>query len=725
MARMHDDQLRAQLDHEIQNSANWQVSTVRDEQERNLAFYLGLPMGNEVEGRSQVQSLDVFEVVESVLPEMLEPFFSGDDIGRFEPSEPNDENFCDQATDYTNYIIKRQNKGFLLFNTWVKDGLLSKIGVVRAEWVKCDPKREEYQGLTDDQIALMMQDSRIQIVERESYLMPGVEVPEVPPGVDPSMVPQPPMLHDVVILRQMPGRVKIENVKPENFIVSRGAESLEASKVVGEIVEYTRSDLIEMGISKQAAADVTSYDIGTGQLETLDDVRNDGEGYLYEDDAVDPALEEVHLFRGFMKVDYNGDGVAEYRRVLVGGNAILENEEADCHNYAVWTPIPVPHRVIGLGYADIAAESQRLKTALTRQFVDSIFLANNPRTYVNMSAQVNIEDMLSNRIGGIIRGTGPAADAISPVKTTLVASESLQAIEFADTQREQRAGVTRYNQGLDADSLNKTATGVQKVMNAAQKRLLMTLRIFAETGATDLFKLVLRLITKYQDVPSTIRLRGEWINFDPRGWNPDMDVTVEVGIGSGDRTETLMMLQQFGQFMAQAAQVGVVGPQQVYEFGKRLIKNAKIRGGEDDLLIDPSKQPPKPPQPNPEVVKIQAQQQIEQAKLQASQQIKQAELAQQAEIERLKAQYQAQVDQAKFQAESDQQQLRIQMEAQLNQMRLNNEMQVQQARMEFERWKAELDASVKIETANISSKAKVENAATTTATEEISREVQP
>lgn len=724
MARMTDDMLRAQLDHEVQNSASWQVSTVRSEQERNLQFYLGLPMGNEVEGRSQVQSLDVFEVVETVLPDMIEPFFSGDDIGRFEPQERNDEAFCDQASDYVNYVVKRQNPGFLIFNTWIKDGLLSKIGVVRAEWVEGERKREEYRGLTDDQIALMLQDSRIEIVEHESYPVPGMAAPPMPEGVDPTLVPAPPMLHDVTILRQRPGRVCIENVKPENFIVSRGAATLAASKVVGELVKYTRSELIEMGISKQAAMDVTSYDIGTGGLDTLEDMRSEGEGLLREDDPADPSLSEVCLFKGFLKADYNGDGVAEYRRVLVGGNAILENEEADCHNYAVWTPIPVPHRIVGLGYADIAAESQKLKTALSRQFVDSIFLANNPRTYVNMSAQVNIEDMLSNRIGGIIRGKGPASEAIQPIKTALVASESLQALEFADTQREQRTGVTRYNQGLDADSLNKTASGVQKIMNAAQRRILMTLRIFAETGARDLYKLVLRLVTKYQDVPSTVRLRNQWVDFDPRGWNPDMDVVIEVGIGSGDRTETLMMLQQFGQFMAQAFPLGVVTPQNVYEFGKRLIKNARLRGG-DDLLTDPSKQPPKPPQPNPEMLKIQAQQQIEQAKLQASQQLKQMELAQQAEIERLKAEYQAQVDQTKFRAEADQQRMRIQMEAELNQLRLNNEMLIQQARMEFERWKAELDASVKIETANISSKAKVEDPATQAATDEISREVRP
>lgn len=725
MARMNDNQLRAQLDHEVQNSANWQVSTIREDQERNLQFYLGLPMGNEVEGRSQVMSLDVFEVIESVLPDMIEPFFSGDDIGRFEPQEQSDEEFCEQASDYVNYVIKRQNQGFLLFNTWIKDGLLSKVGIVRAEWVNGEPKREQFQGLTDEQITLLTNDSRIEVVEYEAYPMPGTEIPQMPEGAIPGQMPPVPMLHDVVILRQMPGRVKIENIKPENFIVSRGAATLEASKIVGEIVKYTRSDLVEMGISRQKADDVTSYDIGTGQLEALDSVRNEGEGLPYEHDAADPALDEVHLFRGFLRIDYNGDGVAEWRRVLVGGNGILENEESDCHNYAIWTPIPVPHRIVGLSYADISAESQRLKTALSRQFVDSIFLANNPRTYVNMNAKVNIEDMLSNRIGGIIRGNGPASDAVSPIKTAVVASESLQAIEFASTQREERTGVTRYNQGLDADSLNKTMGGQKMIMNAANRRLLMTLRIFAETGATDLFKLVLRLITKYQDVPSTVRLRNQWVNFDPRGWNPDMDVAIEVGIGSGDRSETLVMLQQFGQFMAQAAQVGVVGPQQVYEYGKRLIKNAKLKGGEDDLLSDPSKQPPKPPQPSPDMMKIQATQQIEQAKLQANQQIKQMELAQQGQIEQMKAQFQAQVDQAKYAAESEQQRMRIEMESQLSQIRLANEMQVQQARMNFERWKAELDASVKIETANISSKSKIDNPATRTATDEISREVQP
>ena len=234
-----------------------------------------------------------------------------------------------------------------------------------------------------------------------------------------------------------------------------------------------------------------------------------------------------------------------------------------------------------------------------------------------------MEDVISNRIGGVIRGTGNAAEAIQPIKTAFVAAESLQGLEMTQGMRERRTGVTRYNQGLDADSLNQTATGVTKITNMADKRQLLMLRIFAETGVKQLFRLVLRLITKYQDMADVVRLRNQFVQFDPRGWSPEMDVSIEVGIGTGDKTETLMLLQQFGQFMQQAAAVGLVGPQQVYEFGKALAKNAKLKGADEKFMLSPDKVQPKPPQPSPEQIKAQMaqqqaqqKQQLEQARLQ-------------------------------------------------------------------------------------------------------------
>ncbi|WP_370682255.1 hypothetical protein [Comamonas sp. GB3 AK4-5] len=600
MANMEKDTFRNVLEREIEDAHAWLAGGIRGEQQRNMQFYLGLPLGNEVPGRSQVVSWDVFETIEGALPNFLEPFFSGDNIGEFLPRGPEDGPFSDQATELVNYVIRDDNPGFLLFSDWFKDALLSKLGVVRAKWVQPDPVREEFKGLSEEQLVLLTQDPAVSVLEASPS-----EV--LPPGLAQAAGLQQPALWDVTIQRKQRGRVELRNVAPGDFVVNRSAKRLEDARLVGEWVTYTRSQLKEMGFDN--AADIKPYD-GAAEL-SQDEQAGD------QVDSADKTLEEVRLFEGFIRCDYNGDGVAEWRRVLVSGDGDLENEEVEGHEYAVLTPIKLPHRVIGMALADPVVELQRLSSGLTRQYVDSLYLANNPRTYVNMAAKVNIEDVISNRIGGIIRGEGAAGDAVAPIKTALVATESLQGLEMAQGMRERRTGVTRYNQGLDADSLNKTATGITKIAGMADKRMLLILRMFAETGVKQLFKLVLRLLTQYQDIPTTVRLRGKFVQFDPRMWSPDMDVSTDVGLGTGDKTETLMLLQQFGQFMQQAAQVGLVGPEQVYEFGKALAKNAKLKGADEKFMLSPDKVQKPPQQPSPEQIKAQ----MEQMKLQGQQQL--------------------------------------------------------------------------------------------------------
>lgn len=600
MAKMDKDTFRNVLEREIEDAQSWLAGGIRGEQQRNLQYYLGLPLGNEVPGRSQVVSWDVFETIEAALPNFLEPFFSGDNIGEFLPRGPEDAAYSEQATELVNYVIRDDNPGFLLFSDWFKDALLSKVGVIRAKWVQPDPVREEFRGLAVEQLALLLQDPAVTLLEQAPSEMLAPEVAQ-------AAAVQMPLLWDVTIQRQQRGRVELRNVAPVDFVVNRSAKRLEDARLIGEWVQYTRSQLKEMGFKDSDT--VRSYDGGNSRLDPDD---------LFEPGTPgDKSLEEVRLFEGFIRCDYDGDGVAEWRRVLVSGDGELENEEVQGHEYAVLTPIKLPHRVIGMALADPVVELQRLNSGLTRQYVDSLFLANNPRTYVNLAAKVNVEDVISNRIGGIIRGEGPAGDAVAPIKTALVASESLQGLEMAQSMRERRTGVTRYNQGLDADSLNKTATGIAKISNMADKRMLMILRAFAETGVKQLFKLVLRLLTQYQDIPMMVRLRGKFVQFDPRMWSASMDVSTDVGLGTGDKTETLMLLQQFGVFMQQAAQVGLVGPQQVYEFGKALAKNAKLKGADEKFMLSPDQIKPKPPQPSPEQIKAQ----MEQAKMQGQQQI--------------------------------------------------------------------------------------------------------
>ena len=598
MAKMDKEKFRAVLEQQINSAYSWHNTAIRGDQRRNLQFYLGMPMGNEVDGRSQVISWDVFETIEGALPSFIEPFFSGDRIGEYLPRGTEDVAYADQASEYVNWIIQTQNPGFLLFTDWLKDGLLSKIGVIRAKWVQQEPVKQDYQGLTEEQLVLLMQEDGVEIIDASSYPAP---LPEDPAMQQANV--QPPMLYDVSLKRKQPGKIELRCVEPGKFIYSKGAKKLEDATLVGELVTYTKSQLREMGFPAKLVKELKSYDVTSDALAVDPTVDEDP-----EDDSADDSLNEVTLFEGFFKCDYDGDGIAEWRRVLIGSKE-LENEECDGHEYAVWTPIPIPHRVTGLAMADPVAPLQQLSTALTRQYVDSLFLANNPRTYVNMAAKVNVDDVLSNRIGGVIRGNGPAQDAVQPIKTALVASESLQGIELTQTMRERRIGVTRYNQGLDADSLNQTATGVAKISNMADKRLMLTLRTFAETGVKQLFRLVLKLITRYQDMAQVVRLRNEFVTFDPRGWSSEMDVQIEVGLGTGDRTEELMALQQFGQYLQTVAPMGLVGPQQAYEFGKALAKAAKLKGADEKFMIAPEQIQPKPQQPSPEQIKAQMEQQ--------------------------------------------------------------------------------------------------------------------
>ncbi|MEW6022844.1 MAG: hypothetical protein AB1807_11960 [Pseudomonadota bacterium] len=578
MTKMTDDELRSAVDHEVSESAAWTGSALAAERERNLAYYHGQPMGNEVPGRSQVVSWDVFEVVESALPSLLEPFFAGDDICEFKPTTIGDEAYCDQATDVINHLIKEKNDGFLVFNTWIKDGLLSKVGIVRS-WQDATPikKRERYQGLTDMQLAGLDQNPAITLLTHDAK-------------EDPSAPGQ--MLHDVELqVDHGPVGIRIENVEPASFILSRHAKKMADVTAIGELRQYTRSDLVAMGFDRARVEQLSDYQAAHADF-AVDPDR------LMQAEHGEGANQQLTLFFGFVKVDFDGDGIAEWRRVFMAGNDILENEEVDDHEYSLWSPILLPHKIIGMALADPIVSIQDTKTSLQRQYLDSLYIANNPRTWAVPTA-VNLDDLLSNRIGGVVRMNAP--NMAGPLQTTLVANESLQGIELTNTVREERVGISRLNQGLDADSLNKTAAGARIADARDQRRLLMMLRIFGETGCKDLCKRLLRLTCEYQDKPGTIRLRDTWVEYDPRNWSPDMGVTVNVGLGTGDKSQTIQFLNMMGAYFQQAAPLGVVTPENVYQLGKMLLKAGNIQGA-DRLLTDPATNPPQPPQETPEQV---------------------------------------------------------------------------------------------------------------------------
>lgn len=685
MADMNEEDFCKALDRQINDAVSWQEEHFSGDRERNYRAYLG-EAAPAPEGRSQVVSWDVFETIESALPDLIEILCAGDNIATFDPVGEEDEQFAEQATDYINYIVMKQNPGFMIFNTWIKDALLSKVGIVRAYWATSEKTTsKDYTGIDDDQLTQLLQDPDTEVTAQKSSDDPmDVAMREKAQGALNVMDQQQRMLaaaylqqpvrqiYDVTIkTTRKRGRVYIDNVQPENFIVSPRAKTIAASDIVGEMKYLSRSDMLELGYDKAKVKEIQSFDTVMDQTAGIaQEASGETQDQQEFSESPDDATEEVLVFDGFIRLDYDGDGIAEWRRVVRGASTTLVNDDAEDHDFAVMSPILIPHRLIGMALADPVVPIQTSSTAMQRQYIDSLMLANNPRTYVNTSANVNLDDLLNNRIGGIVRGQQPMAVALSPLQTTSVAESALEGIEFMDGKRESRTGITRYNQGLDADSLNKTATGVTKIMTAGDARKKMMARIMAETGIKDLFRLLLRLVTENQDKPATVRLRNQWVQVDPSPWSPEMDVTIEPGQGTGDKSQLVGTLQGVleAQKEALAAGLPIVDMKKIYNTLVAIMKASGLKSP-DKFFNDPGDAPQdqKPPQPG-------GQDQDPNAAALAQAQVQSAQL-------------QLQGKQLQIQADKEAKQMDFQIEqVKLQQQQVN--LQIAQAKLDLQRQEA-------------------------------------
>jgi hypothetical protein len=436
------------------------------------------------------------------------------------------------------------------------------------------------------------------------------------------------------------------------------------------------SDLIDT-LAPEGAADFN--------METIERFK-DEDAYPYRsDNYVDPSMHEVWLHECYLRIDYDGDGIAELRKITMAGESsyvLLDNEEVDDHPFCTLTPVPMPHKLIGMSIADQTTDLQRIKTALWRGALDAIYYGVAPVTQV-VEGQVNLDDLLNRRPGSVVRTR--SLDAMQAMETAPLKPEVFQAIEYVDTVREARTGVRRFNSTLDPDQVNdlsKTATAATLADNAANDRLGLIARIFAETGIKRAMRRMLELVCKHQEEPQVIRLRGKYVPIDPREWTTEMDLSISVGLGTGDRG------QQLGHLMALApiydkiiaAQQGIQGPlvtaENIYNFGVKLVEFASLRSPEL-YFTDPKTAPPQPPKPDPKMVeaqgKVQAQQMQAQASIQADQ---------------TRAQYEMQRDTHKAQLEMAMEQMREQFNAQLESQKAQHAMALEEMRAQH---KARLD----------------------------------
>ncbi len=597
---LNDRELHAVVTAEVRDALGYlgTDSDLAEERADALRYYMGEPFGDEREGRSKVVSRDVADTVEWILPSLLRVFAAGDDVVRFEPVGPEDEAFAAQASDYVNHVFAKENKGFLILYTWFKDALIQKNGIVKYWWEERESTaKESYAGLSEPEFVALAADPDVEVLEHSTQ--EGVIASN---GAGAAVIS-----HDVTIKRtRRDGRVRIEPVPPEEFLISRRARSMEDAAFVGHRVYKTRSELIAAGYSRAVVEDLPTFVETDDSEEEL--ARWDGDE-LPSGESRDPMMQTVEVVEAYIKVDADGDGIAELMKVTLAGadgGVLLDKEPIDHVPFAALCPVPMPHKFFGLSVADLVMDLQRIKSVLWRQMLDNLYLTNNPQREVIVSRleKGGLDDVLNARVGGIIRAKQEGA--VRELAVPHAAAASFPMLEYVDKVRAGRTGVSPAVTGIDAEALsNQTATGVNQMSAAANQRIELIARIFAETGVRDLFRGLLRLLITHQDKARVVRLRNQWVPMAPARWNPEMDVTVEVGLGHGSRDQQIGYLSQILNLQKEALAnggMGMVTPKNLYNTLAKLVQWAGLKSvapyfGDPDQVPTQSPAPPQPPAP--------------------------------------------------------------------------------------------------------------------------------
>lgn len=539
---LQDDGLQAAVAAELRDAIDYIDSEISPDRAKATKYYRGEPFGNEEEGLSHHVSTDVRDTVLGLMPSLMRIFAGTDKVAEYSPVGPEDVAHAEQATDAIHHIFYKENPGFTILYSAFKDALVRKTGIVKWWYDEVEEATTyDYTGLDMESLQLLLDEPDIEIEEMEATPMDGV----LPP-VDPMTgLPEPgPMQFDVTVKRaKVHRKYCVAAVPPEEFLFDRRAKCLDSASIVAHRRLLDVSDLVAMGYDEDM---VTQY-AGAGD----DEMQTNEERYqrnpqltIFKADRSDDASRKVLYVEAIIKYDRDGDGIAERLKVCTMGNGykVVNVEGVDEVNFAMFEPDPEPHTLVGLSEADKVLDIQETKSEVMRGILDSLAQSIHPRTGV-VEGQVNMDDVLNNETGAIIRMRQPGM--VQPFSMPFVGQSAFPVLAYLDEIKEARTGLSKASQGLNADALQSTTrAAVQATMSAAQSRVELIARIFAETGMKRLFRGLLKMFIKHQDQPRMMRLRNQFVPVDPRVWNADMDVEINVALSAATNEERLAVLNQ-------------------------------------------------------------------------------------------------------------------------------------------------------------------------------------
>lgn len=613
------------VNRELNAADSWANGDLADQQAEALDYYYGQPFGDEEEGFSSVVTRDTLKTVEGIMPSLMKVFASGDTFVEFEPTGAEDVAEAQQATDYLNYVFDKRCDGFSVLYTWFKDALLMKNGLVEVSWAQdelCDI--QNFRAIEQIEVDALEEEDEVELVHKE-------------------INEEDPNLYDVTIRRtNNRGRPVVDCIPSSEFRIKARSKSIKDSDFVARVQDVSIGALIDYGFNRD--------DISEGHGSSL--IRNQVEDSRFGDVEESTEFKNdtvVEYIKAWIKVFDEEDEKMKLFVVHMVGNVVLEKEEVGEIPIINLSPIMMPHKFTGVSIADLVKDIQEIRSKMWRHTLDNLALSNAGR-YAAVENQVNLQDLIDNRIGGIVREKVQGAVRQLPVPQ--LGNATFPFLNELEKEREDRAGVSRMTQGLDAAALtsNTAATAVNQVMTAAQEKIQLIARIFAETGVKELFLQLYRLSRTNNSEVDIVKLRGRFVPVTPYDWKDRFDMTVTVGLGNQNKDQQLMHLNNISTMLRGIGETRfgyLINAEHVHTLATEFIQNAGYKNSAQ-FIGDPRDVEPPEPQPSADMVAAQGEAQ----KDVADAQLKQVQAqAQQAEAQMKQSEFQLKLEGLKFERE--------------------------------------------------------------------------
>jgi len=542
LKQMSEDDIQGIVSDAVSEAIDFVESEITEGRIKAQRYFDGEVDIGEEDGRSKIVATKVRDTVRAIKPSLMRVFLSSENPVEYVPTSQEDVTGADQATKYAHYRFQELN-GYTLLNDAIHDALVKKTGVLKAYWEdNTEATIHTYSNLTEEEMSVIVNDENVTVIEQSTEMEMSMD--------EFGMEVEMPKYELKISHTKESGKMMIESVPPEEFFVDRNAKSVEDAYVVAHKTEMRVGDLVAMGYDFDKVSELSGN--------SVDDTFSDAEtfersGYSEDDEeqSQDPSMKLVEVTEAYMKMDIYGTGQATMHRFILGGGnqEVLDFEPWGEVPFAVFEIDPEPHTFYGRSIADLIMNDQDSSTAMLRGMMDNVALTNNPSIDV-VEGQVNMDDVMNNEIGAIRRVKTQGAITVNAIP--FVAGQTLGAMQYLDDEIQVKTGVTKASMGLDPNALqNTTATAAQLTAQQGAGQVEVIARNLAEGGMKRLFKLMLNLLVENSCEETMMRLNGQYVPIDPRSWNTAMDVTVNVGLGTGKEENKIMVLNQAFQTQQQ------------------------------------------------------------------------------------------------------------------------------------------------------------------------------